>query len=81
MAHTAAQWLGYLVTVTPAHVIEQITTRRATNEEARLLGMSRSAPILALYVSAREASGRPVLVIEIAVPGDMRELEDAYPVG
>jgi DNA-binding GntR family transcriptional regulator len=63
------------------HVVEQVAARRATNDEARLLGISRSAPILALYVSAREASGHPVLAIEVAMPGDMHELEDAYPVG
>jgi GntR family transcriptional regulator len=63
------------------HVIEQVTARRASSDEVRLLGISRSVPILALYVSAREASGRPVLVVENAMPGDMHELEDAYPVG
>jgi DNA-binding GntR family transcriptional regulator len=63
------------------HVIEQVIARRASSDEVRLLGISRSEPILALYVGAREASGRPILVIDIAMPGDMHELEDAYPVG
>ena len=49
--------------------------------EAKLLGISRSAPVLALYVSARDASGRPVLALDVAMPGDLHELEDAYPVG
>jgi DNA-binding GntR family transcriptional regulator len=62
------------------HVIEQVTARRATNDEARLLGINRSAPILGLYISARDAGGRPVLAVDIAMPGDMHELEDAYPV-
>jgi DNA-binding GntR family transcriptional regulator len=63
------------------HVIEQVTARRATNDEARLLRVSRSSPILALYISARDASGHPALAIDLAMPGDMHELEDAYPVG
>lgn len=63
------------------HVIEQVTARQPAGDEARLLGISRSAPVLALYISARDASGHPVLVIDIAMPGDLHELEDAYPVG
>ena len=49
--------------------------------EVKLLGIPRSAPVLALYVTAREASGQPVLALEVAMPGDLHELEDAYPVG
>jgi GntR family transcriptional regulator len=62
------------------HVIEQVTARRATPDEAKLLGISRSAPVLALYIGARDASGRPVLAVDIAMPGDLHELEDAYPI-
>src|SRR5712691_9746776 len=32
------------------HVVEQVTARRAEAHEARLLGISRSAPVLAVYV-------------------------------
>ena len=63
------------------HVVEQVTARRAEADEAKLLGIPRSAPVLALYVSAREASGRPVLALAITMPGDLHELEDAYPIG
>jgi DNA-binding GntR family transcriptional regulator len=63
------------------HVIEQVTARRATPDEAKLLGISRSAPVLAVYISAREATGRPVLAVDIAMPGDLHELEDAYQLG
>jgi len=63
------------------HVIEQVTARRAEPAEAKLLGISRSAPVLAMYVSARVASGRPVLALDMAMAGDLHELEDAYPVG
>jgi DNA-binding GntR family transcriptional regulator len=63
------------------HVIEQVTARRAEPHEAKLLGIPKSAPVLALYASARDASGHPVLVLDLAMPGDLHELEDAYPVG
>jgi DNA-binding GntR family transcriptional regulator len=63
------------------HVVEQVTARRAEPGEAKLLGIPRSAPVLAMYVSARVASGRPVLALDVAMAGDLHELEDAYPVG
>jgi len=63
------------------HVIEHVAARRAEPHEAKLLGIPRSAPVLALYVSARDASGQPLLALDVAMPGDLHELEDAYPVG
>ena len=63
------------------HVLEQVTARHPTSQETRLLDVSKSAPILALYVTARDASGRPLLVLDIAMPGDRHELEDAYQIG
>ena len=62
------------------HVVEQVTARHPTTKEAKLLGVTRTAPMLALYVTARAASGEPLLVLEIAMPGDRHELEDAYQV-
>lgn len=63
------------------HVVERVAARRAEAHEAKLLGISKSAPVLALYISARDASGHPVLGLDVAMPGDLHELEDAYPVG
>ena len=63
------------------HVLEQITARHPSNQETKLLGIAKAAPILALYVTARDAAGRPLLVLDIAMPGDRHELEDAYQVG
>ena len=62
------------------HVVELVTARHPAAHEVKLLGISRAAPVLALYVSARDASGQPVLVLDIAMPGDRHELEDAYQV-
>jgi DNA-binding GntR family transcriptional regulator len=63
------------------HVLEQVVARHPTSQEAKLLGVPRTAPMLALYVAARDASGTPVLVLEVVMPGDRHELEDAYQVG
>ena len=63
------------------HVLEQVTARHPTSAEAKLLGVGKSAPMLAMYVAARDASGEPVLVLEVVMPGDRHELEDAYQVG
>jgi GntR family transcriptional regulator len=63
------------------HVLEQVTARHPTAQEARLLGVAKTAPLLAMYVAARDASGAPVLVLEVVMPGDRHELEDAYQVG
>jgi GntR family transcriptional regulator len=63
------------------HVLEQVTARHPTAREAKLLGVTRTAPMLTLYVAARDASGTPVLVLELVMPGDRHELEDAYQVG
>ena len=63
------------------HVLEQVTARHPTAAEAKLLGVPKTAAILALYVTARDASGAPLLVLDIAMPGDRHELEDAYQIG
>jgi DNA-binding GntR family transcriptional regulator len=63
------------------HVVEQVIARHPTSQEAKLLGVGKSAAMLAMYVAARDASGEPVLVLELVMPGDRHELEDAYQVG
>jgi DNA-binding GntR family transcriptional regulator len=62
------------------YVVEQVAARRADPSQAKLLGIPRSAPVLALYVSACHASGSPIIALDVAMAGDLHELEDAYPV-
>lgn len=62
------------------HVVEQVVARHPTSQEARLLGVGNTAAMLVLYVTGREASGLSVLVLELVMPGDLHELEDAYQV-
>ncbi len=40
------------------HVLEQVIARHPAGPEARLLGVGKSAPVLAMYVAARDAAGR-----------------------
>jgi DNA-binding GntR family transcriptional regulator len=63
------------------HVVEQVVARHPTGQEAKLLGVGKTAAMLVLYVTGRDASGSPVLVLELVMPGDRHELEDAYQVG
>jgi len=58
-----------------------VTARHPVGQETKLLEVTKTAPILALYVTARDASGRPLLVLDVAMPGDRHELEDAYQIG
>jgi DNA-binding GntR family transcriptional regulator len=63
------------------HVVEQVTARHPSPDEAKLLGLGKTAPVLALYAVARDAAGDPLFVVDVAMPGDRHELEDAYQVG
>lgn len=61
------------------HVVEQITARLPTAEQQRTLAVSRRVPVLTVYAAARDASGQTLLVLDVVLPADRAELEDAYP--
>lgn len=61
------------------HIIEHIVARMPTEEEAGALSMRESTPVLVVYATARDAAGRPLLVVDTVMPADLHELEDAYP--
>jgi GntR family transcriptional regulator len=62
------------------HVTERIAARLPIGDEALLLALpSKRTPVLAVTVTAFEASGRPVQLAELVLPGDRHELEDTYP--
>ncbi|GAA3134490.1 GntR family transcriptional regulator [Streptosporangium carneum] len=63
------------------HVVEQITARMPTADEAKQLGMPKNTPLLAVYGAVRDASGQALAVAEVLLPADRHELEDAYPIG
>ncbi|MEU8397995.1 GntR family transcriptional regulator [Nonomuraea sp. NPDC048892] len=62
------------------HIVEQITARMPTSDEVKQLGMPKNVPLLAVFGAVRDASGRPLGVVEVLLPADRHELEDAYPV-
>lgn len=63
------------------HVVEQITARMPTAAETKQLGVPKGVPLLVVFGAVRDASGTPLVVVEILLPADRHELEDAYPVG
>ncbi|WP_062430391.1 GntR family transcriptional regulator [Herbidospora daliensis] len=60
------------------HVIERLSARKPTKDEAEQLGSS--APILAVLSSVHDAAGTAFMVVSLALPGDLHELEDVYQV-
>ncbi|WP_157249008.1 GntR family transcriptional regulator [Nonomuraea typhae] len=60
------------------HVAERLSARLPSAEEARLLEVRKSAPVLGVIASVFNGGGRPVLVVDITLPGDLHELEDSY---
>ncbi|MDF5752926.1 GntR family transcriptional regulator [Spongiactinospora sp. TRM90649] len=63
------------------HVMEQITARMPSTAEAKRLGMGKGVPLLAVYGVVRDAAGAALCAVEVLLPADRHELEDAYPVG
>ncbi len=61
------------------HAIEQITARHPTGEEAELLRIAPDAPVLSVIVTAHDATGQPVQVSDLTLPGQRHEIRDAYP--
>lgn len=60
------------------HVTERLTARNPTKEETELLGSSK--PVMGVLASVHDAAGAVLLVMSVALPGDLHELQDAYPV-
>ncbi len=60
------------------HVTERVCARRATDEEAELLGLTAGDPVLGVLVVACDATGRALQVVDLALPSDRQELEDTY---
>jgi GntR family transcriptional regulator len=61
------------------HAIESITARQPSGEEAELLGIAPGSPVLSVVVTAYDATGRPIQVNDLVLPGQRHEIRDAYP--
>jgi len=58
---------------------ELLTARKATEEEARLLDLDAADPVLSVVITAHQASGEPIAVSAVVLPGARHEIEDSYP--
>ena len=72
---------GSAITRRPPAENVRSTLRPQKGQSQPMSKFGKSAPMLAMYVAARDAAGEPVLVLEVVMPGDRHELEDAYQVG
>jgi len=61
------------------HAVEQITARHPGGEEAELLGILPDSPVLSVIVTAYDATGQPIQVSDLVLPGQRHEIRDAYP--
>lgn len=60
------------------HVSERLTARPPTAEEAEVLAVEETAPLLAVLATVFDTNGRALLVADIALPGELHELTDTY---
>jgi GntR family transcriptional regulator len=61
------------------HVAERLTARRPTSDEVNQLGITKTAPVLSVLATIFDTTGRPILVAELTLPGELHELTDRYP--
>ncbi|WP_127939417.1 GntR family transcriptional regulator [Nonomuraea polychroma] len=60
------------------HVVERLSARHPSAEEAKLLEIRKTTPVLGVLASVFNGGGRPVMVVDLVMPGDLHELEDSY---
>jgi GntR family transcriptional regulator len=58
---------------------EWLSTRKPTEDEAKLLDIDPGDPVLILVIAVHQASGEPILASVAVLPGSRHEIEDAYP--
>ncbi|GAA0587247.1 GntR family transcriptional regulator [Actinomadura livida] len=61
-----------------AQVVERLSARRPTSAEAKLLEISKTSPVLGVLASVHDSEGRAVMVVDLALPGELHDLEDTY---
>jgi DNA-binding GntR family transcriptional regulator len=61
------------------HRVEERTSARLpTKEEAELLKIKKSAPVLAVVAGVYGFESEPLGVVDMVMPGELHELEDSY---
>lgn len=59
-------------------VDERLSARRPTDAEVELLKLGSEESVLSMQGAVWDATGRTVLVVDVALPGSLHELEDSY---
>jgi DNA-binding GntR family transcriptional regulator len=59
-------------------VDERLSARRPTDAEIELLKLGSGEAVLSVQGTVVDATGRAVLVVDVALPGTLHELEDSY---
>ncbi|MCP9949333.1 GntR family transcriptional regulator [Actinomadura madurae] len=62
------------------HITERLTARLTVGDEARLLQIKKSEPVLSVVASLHDAADVVRFVAEVVMPGSLHELEDVYSV-
>ncbi|WP_043631073.1 GntR family transcriptional regulator [Nonomuraea candida] len=60
------------------HMTERVSARKPSKEEADLLGSSN--PVLGVLATVHDPAGNVLMVISLALPGSLHELEDVFKV-
>jgi GntR family transcriptional regulator len=58
---------------------EWLTARLASPDEAKVLDIKESDPVLSILIVVLQASGEPILATTLVMPGSRHEVEDSYP--
>jgi DNA-binding GntR family transcriptional regulator len=62
------------------HIVERLSARLPVGEEADLLKIKTSAPVLSVLAEVRDAADAALFAVELVMPGALHELEDIYSV-
>lgn len=62
------------------HILERMAARLPSDHEADLLKVKQNTPVLGVTATVYDAADRPLLVADVALPGELHELEDVYAV-
>ncbi|MDR7278690.1 GntR family transcriptional regulator [Catenuloplanes atrovinosus] len=61
------------------YVIERLTARRITADEAAALDVPDDEPVISTVITVYQSSGEAVLASVLVMPGSRHEIDDAYP--
>ncbi|WP_213451171.1 GntR family transcriptional regulator [Rhizomonospora bruguierae] len=60
------------------HVVERVSARQATADEARLLEIGRRDPLLTAMLAVCDRAGRCLVAIDVQLPPSRHEIEDVF---